>query len=585
MPKRALWSEEQLKAAMNAVDTGMSVQKASELHNIPRRTLRDHISSGSRVRKLGRNPYLTQEMEDDLCARIFRLSEIGMPITGKFLRVSVFNFCLLNNIVHPFDVSKRSAGRKWLRLFLQRHPEVRARKAQHMNPGRAMKLNKFIVDDHFSKLRNVLMEKDFMTKTERIYNIDEKGCRLTVHHQQTVLARRGAKRVHLVAPEHAENVTVVACANALGTSVPPMIIFKGQRLKPEWEKDMPPGTLTVMSGKGSMTTALFIRWLDHFARYKVTGEVILIFDGASSHLDANIASAADKYGITLYCLPSNTTHELQPMDKSVFKPFETFWDDEVLLFFDRNKTSNLRKSDFGGIFTKVWSRAITPSNVQSGFRATGIYPFDPHVIPEEAFGPSVVSQAVEGREASVEGTRRDDASPDSSETEDDPRMSSLLETVPLENQSSTEQAAPHCSSTENFTRVETDRTPDQTQTTPTPFSSILSTPKRKYPPRVRRKALNYKANVITTSLFTDVAERKNNAGKKAKNSQKPPRRHEGVEPQPSTSTNSWMCFICEEDRIENMSLCRICVRYLHDKCGGIRKNTNLSTYKCPECTK
>jgi hypothetical protein len=59
-----------------------------------------------------------------------------MPITGKFLRVSVFNFCLINNLPHPFDVSKPSAGRKWLRLFLQRHPEVAAREAQQMNQNK-----------------------------------------------------------------------------------------------------------------------------------------------------------------------------------------------------------------------------------------------------------------------------------------------------------------------------------------------------------------------------------------------------------------------------------------------------------------
>jgi hypothetical protein len=31
-----------------------------------------------------------------------------------------------------------------------------------------------------------------------------------------------------------------------------MVIFKGQRLKPDWKRDMPPGTEVVMSGKGSM---------------------------------------------------------------------------------------------------------------------------------------------------------------------------------------------------------------------------------------------------------------------------------------------------------------------------------------------
>ncbi|KAJ4442442.1 hypothetical protein ANN_04028 [Periplaneta americana] len=75
------------------------------------------------------------------------------------------------------------------------------------------------------------------------------------------------------------------------------------------------GTETVMSAKGSMTTAVFVHWLDQLVRYKVAGEVVLILDGASSHLDANITSATDNYGITLYYLSSNTTHELQPIDK------------------------------------------------------------------------------------------------------------------------------------------------------------------------------------------------------------------------------------------------------------------------------
>jgi len=61
--------------------------------------------------------------------------------------------------------------------------------------------------------------------------MDEKGCQLSLHHQQKVLAKKGSKRVHLVAPEHGENVTIVACGSASGIVIPPMIIFKGQRKK------------------------------------------------------------------------------------------------------------------------------------------------------------------------------------------------------------------------------------------------------------------------------------------------------------------------------------------------------------------
>jgi hypothetical protein len=36
-------------------------------------------------------------------------------------------------------------------------------------------------------------------------------------------------------------------------------------------------------------------------------------------------------------------------------------------------------------------RAATPSNALSGFRSSGIYPYNSNVIPETAFAPSNVS--------------------------------------------------------------------------------------------------------------------------------------------------------------------------------------------------
>ncbi|XP_072378057.1 uncharacterized protein [Diabrotica undecimpunctata] len=224
---------------------------------------------------------------------------------------------------------KQKAGRKWLRLFLGRHPEVTRRKTQNLNPARASKLNKVIVTDYFEKLKVLMEELDVAGKPQNIYNIDEIGCRLTLHHQQEVFAKKGTKRVHIVAPDHAKNVTIVSCANASGQYVPPMILFKGQRLKPDWEENLSPGTKVVMTPKGSMTHDIFVKWIEHFQQFRVT---LLIFDGVKSHLNANIVKAAEKYDITLFCLPSHTTHELQPMDKSVFKSFESFWDDEVLRF-------------------------------------------------------------------------------------------------------------------------------------------------------------------------------------------------------------------------------------------------------------
>lgn len=89
-----------------------------------------------------------------------------------------------------------------------------------MNPARAQKLNQPIVGEYFKNLKRLLERTGLKQQPHKINNMNEKGCRLTLHHQQTILASKGAKKVHMCAPEHAENATIVSCANAAGQQIP-----------------------------------------------------------------------------------------------------------------------------------------------------------------------------------------------------------------------------------------------------------------------------------------------------------------------------------------------------------------------------
>ena len=226
---RASRTEEALKQALAAVKDGMSQRNAADNFKIPRRTLRNHIKSGITRKTLGRKSVLNIEQEPDLVRRIIHYSEVGMPIAVPMLGRYVYRFCETNNIATPFNDQTYTAGKDWLKAFLKRHPSVAQRKAQSMNPAKAQKLNRFVVNDYFTEMERVQTELQLFDKPERIFNMDEKGCQLSLHHQQKVLAKKGSKRVHLVAPEHGENVTTVACGTATGIVIPPMIIFKGQR--------------------------------------------------------------------------------------------------------------------------------------------------------------------------------------------------------------------------------------------------------------------------------------------------------------------------------------------------------------------
>ncbi|XP_068086234.1 uncharacterized protein [Anabrus simplex] len=262
-----------------------------------------------------------------------------------------------------------------------------------MNPAGAQKLNPAIVNDYFNKLDVVLSKLGLKSRPQNIYYMDEKGVRLTLHHKQHVLSKTGAKRVHIVSREHAENVTVVACTNAIGNVIPPVVLFKGVRCRKSFKAGLPPCSRVLMTTKGSMTGEVFVKWIEHFAQYKPPGPTLLIMDGTKCHLDISIVDEAEEHEITLFCLPNSTTHELQPLDKAVFCSFEHYWDQQLLHFreqYPEDPDRKLTKDTFSEVFTPVWGKCMNLSNISNGFRAMGIYPFDRTVIPEEAFAPSSV---------------------------------------------------------------------------------------------------------------------------------------------------------------------------------------------------
>ncbi|KAJ8946188.1 hypothetical protein NQ318_001700 [Aromia moschata] len=340
---RANWDSEMMSEALEMLRNGKSQRYVEKHCGIPRTTLRNHIKSGNEKRILGRKPLLSEEQERELESRIIKMSRVGLPLTPRTVRRSVFRFCQESNIPHRFNNEKALAGFTWYKSFLKKHPNITKRKPQMMNVARAQKLNPAIVQDHFSKLGTVLSDLKLKNSPQYIYNLDEKGCRLTLHHAHKVLAERVERRVHLLANEHAENVTVVACINASGQAVPPMIIFKGIRKKDTYSDNLPPGSIVEMSAKGNMTRELFIRWLQHFANFKPRLKIV---------------QEAEKWDVSLYCLPSNTTHELQPLDKAVFRSFEHYWDTELLNYWETTNVPcrTLKKERFGVVFAKVWQQ-------------------------------------------------------------------------------------------------------------------------------------------------------------------------------------------------------------------------------------
>ena len=116
------------------------------------------------------------------------------------------------------------------------------------------------------------------------------------------------------------------------------------------------------------------------------GYRLLILDGHNSHCTLHFCQFAEKHRIIILCLPSHTTHALQPCDVAVFSPLASLWKAEVNAASRKN--TPIDKHNFLSHYHAARTQAFQPETIQAAFRKTVIYPFNPNAINPAVFEPS-----------------------------------------------------------------------------------------------------------------------------------------------------------------------------------------------------
>ena len=120
---------------------------------------------------------------------------------------------------------------------------------------------------------------------------------------------------------------------------------------------------------------------------------LLILDGHNSHCTLDVVREARAAGLDILTLPAHTSHALQPLDVSVFKPFKQHFRTYRDFWTSRNLSQPATKSTLAHWVHLALRKALTYENIRGGFRGTGIYPLNPtainrHLAPSEIFAPS-----------------------------------------------------------------------------------------------------------------------------------------------------------------------------------------------------
>ena len=83
----------------------------------------------------------------------------------------------------------------------------------------------------------------------------------------------------------------------------------------------------------------------------------------------------------IFCFPPHTTHESQPLHASVFKPLKSHWHEACTLLSNKiQENLSLNTYNFLKLLNTAWGKTMSPNIISSGFKRTGIYPFNPDAI-------------------------------------------------------------------------------------------------------------------------------------------------------------------------------------------------------------
>ena len=228
--KRKQWNEESMTAALNEFKKGIhSINRIAVLYGVPKSTLHDCISGRVRHgKKPGPAPYLDPTEEQELADHLITVPKIGYGKSRKEVKMIAENVAKEKKVLRATQISNG-----WWKSFLHRNQDLSLHHADSTAHIRMDSINKESINQYFNLLEKTMVSHNIQKSPNQIYNMDKMGMPLCPRTPNIVI-QNGQKKVCYKTSGKKEQITIIACANAAGQAIPPMIIFEGKYLNHEW---------------------------------------------------------------------------------------------------------------------------------------------------------------------------------------------------------------------------------------------------------------------------------------------------------------------------------------------------------------
>ena len=213
--------------------------------------------------------------------------------------------------------------------------------------------------------------------------MDEYGTNASRNEVGRVFGPKGSRSVHTLIPNEREWISVLTAINVEVETMSNFYIFKGIRPRRNYLVLCEDGASFGMQKKGWIDSYLFSKWMDHFlAKMRKRGLLsstarhLLMLDGHKAHLTLEVATKAKKHGVDMLTLPSHTSHGLQLVDVSCFKPFKVAFRAYKNLWTMKHHGVRVTKETLANWVSLALKNSLTAKNIQEGFRGAGIWPLN-----------------------------------------------------------------------------------------------------------------------------------------------------------------------------------------------------------------
>ena len=173
------------------------------------------------------------------------------------------------------------------------------------------------------------------------------------------------------------HVTFQVAIPASGKAVAPVVIFSKNLSRSNYSEGILDEWSFVCTDSRYINSAIFLSWFqDCFVKQIGRSRpVVVIMDNNTSHLSIELIDYAKSENIELPCLPSHSTHLLQPLDVGFFHMFKTNVSNMVTsLGYTGLKT--IPRLKFPKLLQLALNKKIAGSSISAAFSAVGIYPQD-----------------------------------------------------------------------------------------------------------------------------------------------------------------------------------------------------------------